>query len=82
MNRRGSGSYENFGIDLGISPRIVGGIARHVNDLYPEIVKLGHEIHLITVEFGQCPAYEVVDGVHLYRVPVQEPMTFFTGLFT
>ncbi|MGB5768535.1 MAG: glycogen/starch synthase, partial [Crocosphaera sp.] len=47
-------------------PRIVGGIARHVNDLYPEIVKLGHEIHLITVEFGQCPAYEVVDGVHLY----------------
>ncbi|MGB5593203.1 MAG: glycosyltransferase family 4 protein, partial [Crocosphaera sp.] len=58
-------------------PRIVGGIARHVNDLYPEIVKLGHEIHLITVEFGQCPAYEVVDGVHLYRVPVQEADDFF-----
>jgi glycosyltransferase involved in cell wall biosynthesis len=36
-------------------PRLVGGIARHVAELYPELVKLGHEIHLITVEFGQAP---------------------------
>ncbi|MDJ0602065.1 MAG: glycosyltransferase family 4 protein [Crocosphaera sp.] len=58
-------------------PRLVGGIARHVAELYPEIAKLGHEIHLITVEFGQSPPYEVVDGVNVYRVPVQEADDFF-----
>ncbi|HEY9703661.1 MAG TPA: glycosyltransferase family 4 protein, partial [Allocoleopsis sp.] len=51
-------------------PRIVGGISRHVAELYPEIVKLGHEIHIITVEFGHAPMYEVVDGIHVHRVPV------------
>ncbi len=42
-------------------PRIVGGIARHVAELYPEIVKLNHEIHLITVEFGSAPQNEIVE---------------------
>lgn len=51
-------------------PRIVGGISRHVAELYPEIVKLGHEVQLITVEFGHAPMYEVVDGIHVHRVPV------------
>ncbi len=58
-------------------PRIVGGIARHVAELYPEIVVLDHEVHLITVEFGQAPAYEVVDGVHVYRVPLAPSGDFF-----
>lgn len=51
-------------------PRLVGGIARHVAELYPEIIKLGHEVHLITVEFGSAPGYEIVEGIHVYRVPV------------
>lgn len=58
-------------------PRIVGGIARHVAELYPELVKLGHEIHLMTVEFGQAPLYEVVDGIHVHRVPVAPANDFF-----
>jgi glycosyltransferase involved in cell wall biosynthesis len=58
-------------------PRIVGGIARHVAELYPEIVKLGHEVHLVTVEFGQAPGYEVVDGIHVHRVPVGGSNDFF-----
>jgi glycosyltransferase involved in cell wall biosynthesis len=58
-------------------PRIVGGIARHVAELYPELVKLGHEVHLITVEFGQAPMYEVVDGVKVHRVPVSYSNDFF-----
>lgn len=58
-------------------PRIVGGIARHVAELYPELVKLGHEIHLITVEFGAAPKYEVVEGVHVHRVPVARAHDFF-----
>ncbi len=58
-------------------PRIVGGISRHVAELYPEIVKLGHEIHLLTVEFGHAPHYEVVDGIQIHRVPVSESHDFF-----
>ena len=58
-------------------PRIIGGIARHVAELYPEIVKLGHEIHLITVAFGNAPATEIVEGIHLYRVSVTENSNFF-----
>lgn len=58
-------------------PRIVGGIARHVSELYPELVNLGHEIHLITVEFGEAPLYEVVEGVHIHRVSVAPSHDFF-----
>ncbi|MDZ8079475.1 MAG: glycosyltransferase family 4 protein [Nostoc sp. DedQUE01] len=58
-------------------PRIVGGIARHVAELYPELVKLGHEVHLITVEFGQASMYEVVEGVNIHRVPVGYSNDFF-----
>ncbi len=58
-------------------PRIVGGIARHVGELYPEVVKLGYEIHLITVEFGHAPMYEVVEGIHVHRIPVGWSIDFF-----
>jgi glycosyltransferase involved in cell wall biosynthesis len=58
-------------------PRIVGGIARHVAELYPELVKLGHDIHLLTVEFGQAPHYEVVDGIKVHRIPVAPSNDFF-----
>jgi glycosyltransferase involved in cell wall biosynthesis len=58
-------------------PRIVGGIARHVAELYPELVKLGHEVRLITVEFGQAPGYEEVEGVRIHRVPVAPAHNFF-----
>jgi glycosyltransferase involved in cell wall biosynthesis len=58
-------------------PRIVGGIARHVSELYPEIIKLGHEIHLLTVEFGQAPCYETVDGIKIHRLPVDHSHNFF-----
>jgi glycosyltransferase involved in cell wall biosynthesis len=58
-------------------PKIVGGICRHVAELYPEIVKLGHEVHLITVEFGRAPLYEMVDGIHVHRVPVGHSHNFF-----
>jgi glycosyltransferase involved in cell wall biosynthesis len=58
-------------------PRIVGGIARHVAELYPELVKLGHDIHLITVEFGEAPGYEVVEGIHVHRIPVAPSHDFF-----
>lgn len=58
-------------------PRLVGGIARHVAELYPELVKLGHEVHLLTAEFGEAPMYELVEGVRVHRVPVGWSHDFF-----
>ena len=58
-------------------PRIVGGIARHVAELYPELIKLGHDIHLITPEFGPASLYEVVEGIHIHRVEVPASNDFF-----
>jgi glycosyltransferase involved in cell wall biosynthesis len=58
-------------------PRIVGGIARHVGELYPELVKLGHEVFLITTEFGEAPKYEEVEGVKVHRVAVAPGNDFF-----
>lgn len=58
-------------------PRLVGGIARHVAELYPEIVNLGYEVHLITVEFGSAPKYEIVEGIYVYRCPVAHGNDFF-----
>ena len=58
-------------------PRLIGGIARHVAELYPELVKLGHDVHLITVEFDNAPESEVVEGIQIYRVKVEPGNDFF-----
>ena len=58
-------------------PRIIGGIARHVAELYPELHHLQHEIYLLTVLSSDVPSYENVDGIHVYRISVGESQTFF-----
>jgi len=58
-------------------PRIVGGIARHVAELYPEIVKLGHDVHLITLECGNAPKFEIVEGIKIYRLSIPHNDNFF-----
>jgi glycosyltransferase involved in cell wall biosynthesis len=45
--------------------------------LYPELVKLGYEIHLITVEFDSAPPSEIVEGIHVYRLPIHPGNDFF-----
>jgi glycogen(starch) synthase len=50
-------------------PRIVGGIARHVEDLARASVKLGHEVYVVTLDFPGVPNYEELDGVEVYRAP-------------
>lgn len=57
-------------------PRIVGGIARHVAELYPELGHLGHEIHLLTVQFRDAPLQERVDGIEVHRIEVGEGQNF------
>ncbi|NJL65335.1 MAG: glycosyltransferase family 4 protein [Methylacidiphilales bacterium] len=66
-----------LGLSWEFPPRIIGGIARHVGELYPELVKLGHDVHIITPEFGNAPMYEIVEGIQVHRVPVKPGNDFF-----
>ena len=49
-------------------PRIVGGIARVVNDLSKRLIKDGHDVYVVTYREGNAPYYENDKGVHVYRV--------------
>ena len=49
-------------------PRIVGGIARVVNDLSKRLIKDGHEVYVVTYKEGNTPYYENDKGVNVYRV--------------
>ena len=49
-------------------PRIVGGIARVVNDLSKRLIKDGHEVTVITYKEGNVPYFEDDKGVKVYRV--------------
>lgn len=49
-------------------PRVVGGIARVVNDLSKRLIKDGHEVTVVTYREGNLPYYEVDKGVKVYRV--------------
>jgi glycosyltransferase involved in cell wall biosynthesis len=58
-------------------PRIVGGLARHVAELYPELVKQGHEIHLLTINPGWPHLIqESTEGIQVYRLPIAESGDF------
>jgi 1,4-alpha-glucan branching enzyme len=49
-------------------PFIVGGLARHVFDLTKELSKTGHEVYVLTTFIEGQPAYEQLNGVHVFRV--------------
>jgi len=49
-------------------PRIVGGIARVVNDLSKRLIKDGHDVTVITYREGNTPYYEEDKGVKVYRI--------------
>jgi glycosyltransferase involved in cell wall biosynthesis len=50
-------------------PPIGGGGAAVVAGMSRELVACGHEIDLVTMSFQDHPREEMVEGVHLYRVP-------------
>jgi glycosyltransferase involved in cell wall biosynthesis len=58
-------------------PRIIGGISRHVAELYPELVRRHHEVHLLTVSPTHEAEETVIDGIAVYRLPVPESADFF-----
>ncbi len=49
-------------------PRSIGGLAQHVYDLTSAQSGIGENVHLITVGEKDAPEYEVINGVHVYRI--------------
>ncbi len=49
-------------------PRIVGGIARVVNDLSKRLIKDGHDVTVITYREENAPYFEEDKGVKVYRI--------------
>jgi len=50
-------------------PPLGGGGAKVVYGLSKELVRLGHEIDIVTMRFRGLPKYESINGVNVYRVP-------------
>lgn len=58
-------------------PRIVGGIARHVEEIAWALAARGDEVHVVTCEFPGAPAEETYRGVHIHRVTPYTPVDNF-----
>jgi len=54
-------------------PKLVGGLARAVGELAEELVQTGHQVHVLTSSVEHCPPYEVMNGVHVHRIPTLLP---------
>ncbi len=52
-------------------PRIVGGISRHCHGLAKSLVKMGHAVRMITLEFPGSPDFEYMDGIEVHRVRIE-----------
>ena len=48
-------------------PRIVGGLGRHVDELTRAQIRAWDQIHVVTADHPDAPAYEQMEGVHVHR---------------
>jgi glycosyltransferase involved in cell wall biosynthesis len=47
---------------------IIGGLERHVETFSRELVRLGHTVTVVTLQTGDRPAEEILDGVRVLRI--------------
>jgi glycosyltransferase involved in cell wall biosynthesis len=58
-------------------PRIIGGLSRHVDGLSRALASLGHEVHVVTLDFPGAPAEESSGSLYVHRVTVGVPAPTF-----
>lgn len=54
-------------------PKVVGGLARHVDELSAALVKAGHEVHVVTANDEKSPEFEIFKGINVHRVKSYRP---------
>jgi len=47
---------------------VIGGLERHVATLSSELIRLGHTVAVVTLQSGDLPEEETIDGVRVIRV--------------
>lgn len=47
---------------------VIGGLERHVETLSRELIRLGHTVTVVTLQTGELPAEETLDGVRVIRI--------------
>jgi len=47
---------------------VIGGLERHVQTLSGELIRLGHTVTVVTLQTGDHPAEETLDGVRVVRI--------------
>lgn len=50
-------------------PLTCGGLARHVEALSENMIKKGHEVHIITENNNELDEYSIINGVKIHRTP-------------
>lgn len=58
-------------------PRIIGGLARHTEGLSKALASLGHEVHVVTLDFPGAPYEEAEVPLYVHRVAVDLPAPTF-----
>ena len=58
-------------------PRIIGGLSRHVEGLSRSLASMGHEVHVITLDFPGAAYEEETGSLYVHRVPVALPAPSF-----
>ena len=63
-------------------PNIIGGIARHVDELSKFLVRKGIDVTVVTPEASGSPLTEIKDGIQIVRVQIQIPApNFYNWIF-
>jgi glycosyltransferase involved in cell wall biosynthesis len=65
----------------GYAPRI-GGAERQIGALTPALTALGLEVSVLTRRLPNTPAFEIIDGVPVYRLPAAGPKALASLSFT
>ncbi|MGD0605319.1 MAG: glycosyltransferase family 4 protein [Streptosporangiaceae bacterium] len=47
---------------------VIGGLERHVETLSRELVRLGHTVTVVTLQTGDDPSEETLDGIRIVRI--------------
>ena len=47
---------------------VIGGLERHVETLSRELIRLGHTVTVVTLQTGDNPEEETLDGVRVIRI--------------
>lgn len=59
-------------------PPTLGGVASHAHELAKAMVKLGHEVHVLTSLVHGSEPVEVMDGIYVHRAKILWQKPFYT----